>query len=86
MKTVEFVIKEFPDGRLMLLIQFEKGKNFRVHRKGTTTFYTWCPHEDDLKFVNKLYNALDKDNKEFKKKQNERRESGKSQDPKPFYT
>lgn len=86
MNTVEFLVKEFPDGRLMFLIQFEDGKNFRAHRKGNKTKYTWCAHEDDLEMANKIYKAVDRFNKEFIKKQNERRDLKKNSDLKPFYT
>lgn len=87
MKTVEFVVKEFPDGRLMLLIEFKEGKNFRIHKRQYETFYTWCAHEDDLRMALKIYQAVNRFNMEFKKKLNERREVMKrGLDLKPFYT
>jgi len=92
MNTVEFLVKEYPDGRLMLLIIFREGKNFRIHRNNGETYYTWCPHEADVKMTNKLYEALDRNNKEFKKKQGvaheqeERRDLKKDSDLKLFYT
>ena len=76
MITVDFLIKEFPDGRLMVLLGFRDGKNFRVHRKGNNTYYTWCPHEDDLIMALKIYTAANGFNGKFKKKL----------DLKPFYT
>ena len=68
MITADFLIKEFPDGRLMILLGFEDGKNFRVHRKGNVTRYTWCPHEDDLKIAVKIYNAVNRFNTKFVEK------------------
>jgi len=72
MKTVDFLIEEFPDGRLMLLLVFRDGKNFRAHRKGNTTYYTWCAHEDDLNMALKIYEAVNRFNSELKKKLNEK--------------
>jgi hypothetical protein len=92
MTTVEFHIDEFPDGRLMLLIVFREGKNFRINRKNGETYYTWCPYEHDLKFANRLYDTFNNDNKKFKKTESERRASEKAQTSKkgsyqkPFYT
>lgn len=87
MKTVEFIVKEFPDGRLMLLIEFKEGKNFRIQRRQNAMRYTWCAHEDDLKMAVKIYEAVDRFNKEFKKRLDERRKALKRNfDSKPFYT
>ena len=87
MITVDFLIKEFPDGRLMFLIRFREGKNFRIHETENGMYYTWCPHEDDLKTSIKIYQASNTFNIDFLKKLNERREAIKrGLDFKPFYT
>lgn len=87
MKTVEFLVKEFPDGRLMSVIIFRGGKNFRIHRNGNDTYYSWCYHEDDLRMALKIYQAVNRFNMEFKKKMTERREAlNTGVVPKPFYT
>ena len=85
MTSVDFLIKEFPDGRLMLLIVFRDGKNFRVHRKGNTTYYTWCAHEDDLYMALKAYEAVNRFNSTFKKKLDEKQVFEKNSKLKPFY-
>ena len=85
MITVDFLIREFPDGRLMLLLGFREGKNFRAHRKGNTIYYTWCPHEDDLKTAGKIYEATNSFNSKLIKKEQERRDLKKGSDSKLFY-
>lgn len=82
METVEFLVKEFSDKRLMLLIVFKEGKNFRIHRRNGETYYTWCPHEYTLKFAKRLYETLDNDNKKSLKRRGLKKDSGS----KPFYT
>lgn len=72
MITVDFLIKEFPDGDLMLLLGFREGRNFRVHKKGNTTYYTWCAHEDDLRMALKSYRAVNRFNGKDRDKPNAR--------------
>lgn len=68
MKSVEFLIGEFKDGRLMFLFLFKDGPNFRIHREANLTYYTWCPTDDDLKAALKIYEAVNRFNLEFKRK------------------
>jgi len=86
MKSVEFLVDEFPDGRLMLLIVFREGKNFRIHRKNGETYYTWCGHDADFKMAVKIYQAVDRFNRDLRKKQDRRQDLKKISDQKSFYT
>lgn len=86
MKTVEFVIRKFKDGRLMLLFLFRDSKNFRIHREGNITYYTWCPSEEDLSMAGRIYKAVDLFNNLSRKKLNERQAVKQVLDLKPFYT
>jgi len=86
MKTVEFVIGEFKDGRLMFLLLFRDRKNFRIYRQGNITYYTWCPTEEDLSMAGRIYKAVDLFNSLSRKKLNERQAVKQVLDLKPFYT
>ncbi len=85
MKTTEFVIRKFQDGRLMLLFLFRDSKNFRIHRDGNMTYYTWCPSEEDLKMASRVYRAVNLSNVFSRRKLNET-EAGQHLDLKTFYT
>lgn len=87
MTTLDFILKEFPDGRLMSLIIFREGKNFRIHKGKDGTYYSWCYHEDDLNMALKVYRAVSRFNTELFKKLNEGQKAiKKSFNLKRFYT
>lgn len=49
-------IHRFRDGRLQLLIRFEKDSNFR------TRDLTWVPRKEEVKLINESLQALDEYN------------------------